>query len=111
MKEIPCRPWNGLGSVIGDLTEGQKILFEDVRCRLEAEIQKDHYLSEKYFADLIGVDPKTLKNDRAPSGAGRYPVGIRFGGSHRMRYARLDVHDWLAFEELKARTCRVHRCR
>ena len=111
MNAIPCGPWNGLGSVIGDLTEGQKILVEEVRGRLEAEIQKDPYLSEKDFADLIGVDPKTLKNDRAPSGAGRYPVGIRFGGSHRVRYARHDVLEWLAYEEWKARTCRVHRCR
>lgn len=97
--------------MIGRLTKEQRVLLEAVRIRLEGEIRQDAYLQEKEFADLIGVEQKTLKNDRAPSGAGRYPVGIRFAGSHRIKYARQDVLNWLAYEELKARTYRVHRCR
>ena len=111
MNATPRHPWNGLKGPPVHLTREQDDLLAAIRRRLEDEIREDPYISEVEFAELIGVEPKTLKNDRAPSGAGRYPVGLRFGGSHRMQYVRHDVLDWLAYEELKARVCRVDRCR
>jgi hypothetical protein len=111
MNTIPNARWNGLESVTGSMTKEQKDLLDVVRCRLENAIRQDIYLSEMEFAKLILIDQKTLKNDRAPSGAGRYPVGIRFGGSRHIKYARQDVVDWMAHEELLHRMRRVHRCR
>lgn len=111
MNDMENLPWTGLEQVVVGMTPEQEQLLQIVRERLDGEITREVYLSERDFANLIGVDQKTLKNDRAPSGAGRYPLGIRFGGSRHIHYARQDVVDWMAHQELRQRMRRVHRCR
>ena len=103
--------WLGLEPLLADLTPHHRELVESARTRIDRSLPEGTYMAEDVFAAMIKVDRKTLKNDRAPSGPGRYPIAIRHGGSRWVAYMRHDVVDWLAHEEMLARTRRIHRCR
>ena len=103
--------WLGLEPLLDELTSQQRELLESSRTRIDSDLPKDTHVMEQVFAEMIKVDRKTLKNDRTPSGPGRYPVAIRYGGSRLVSYLRHDVVDWLAYQQMRARMRRIHRCR
>lgn len=82
--------------------------WQEVRSRLESDLPASPYFTSEELAALIRVEPKTLANDRSPSGAGAYPISIRVG--RKNLYPRCEVLDWLADRELESRTRRIHRC-
>ena len=108
---ILCPRWLGLEPLLDDLTPQQRKVLESARARIDGDLPKGTHVMEPVFAEMIKVDRKTLKNDRTPSGLGRYPLAIRYGGSRLVSYLRHDVVDWLAHEEMLARMRRIHRCR
>lgn len=82
--------------------------WQEIRSRLDSDLPASRYFTSEELAELIRVEPKTLANDRSPSGAGAYPISIRVG--RKRLYPRCEVLDWLANRELESRTRRIHRC-
>lgn len=84
--------------------------LEQIKERMDRELPAQTYLTEKDLCDAIRVRAKTLKNDRAPGGAHRYPVALRFAGGE-IQYLRSEVIEWMANWEMHSRTVHIHRCR
>ena len=90
------------------LTPAMQSLVREVRSRLESEMPTSPYYTRHELAELIRVDAKTLANDKSPSGAQAYPIGVRIG--RQCVYPRHDVLDWLAQREVESRVRRINRC-
>lgn len=88
----------------------QLLTLEQVKERLERDLLSDATLTEKQLAMAILVNVKTLKNDRGPKGAHRYPAAFRYAGGS-WQYVREEVVAWMAHWEMLTRSTRVHRCR
>lgn len=80
-----------------------------IRARLDRSVRTDEYMTDAEFAALLRKPLKTLQNQRALE-PGRYPQPMCIGGGRIRLHARDEVLDWLAQEELTARSRTVHRC-
>lgn len=88
----------------------QQLTLERVKERLERDLPPGATLTEEQLALAILVKVKTLKNDRSPGGAHRYPAAFRYAGGS-WQYVREEVVDWMAHWEMLTRSIRVHRCK
>ena len=88
----------------------QQLTLEQIKERLDRDPPPGATLTEKQLAMAILVNVKTLKKDRGPKGAHRYPGGVRYAGGS-WQYLREEVIDWMAHWEMLTRSTRVHRCR
>lgn len=96
----PCAP-EPLASLVS---------FDSIRTRLNEDLPPGPYLSDKTFAKLLGVSTKTLCNQRSMKPL-RYPMPLKIGDCREGKHVRAEILDWLAREEVEARTRIVHRCR
>ncbi len=86
------------------------VSFDTIRARLNEDLPPGPYLSDKAFAKLLGASTKTLCNQRATKPL-RYPMPLKIGDCREGKHVRAEILDWLAHEEVEARTRIVHRCR
>lgn len=84
-------------------------LFESICARLDEDLPRGVYISNKEFAKLLGIAMKTLANLRSAKPL-RYPTPMKLGGGRDGKHVRSDIVHWLAVEEFRARTQIVHRC-
>lgn len=83
-------------------------LFESIRARLDDDLPRGVYISDKEFAKLLGIEMKTLANVRSAKPL-RYPKPMKLGGGRDGKHVRCDIVHWLAVEEFQARTHIGHR--
>lgn len=83
-------------------------LFESICARLDQDLPRGAYISDKEFAKILGITLKTLANNRSVKPK-RYPMPLKLGDCREGKHVRSDVVNWLAVEEFRARTQIVHR--
>ena len=81
--------------------------FEAIKARLESELPQVLSLTREELAAILRIHPKTLANDAAPRGAGRYPPHVCDGG--KALYRRHIVIEYLAKNEWDSLMRHVHR--
>lgn len=86
-----------------------KELLQEITTRLEREVPQGVYINDKWLAEALGIKHKTLINKRG-SKSGRYPEPLHMGEGQTGLHPRRELIQWLAKEELRARTRRVHKC-
>jgi predicted DNA-binding transcriptional regulator AlpA len=86
-----------------------QVLFDSICVRLDRDLPRGPYLSDKKFAEILGVAMKTLANNRSVKPE-RYPKPLKLCDCREGKHVRSEIIEWLAREEFKARTQIIHRC-
>lgn len=86
-----------------------QVLYDSICVRLERDLPRGPYLSDKEFSEILGIAMKTLANNRSVKPE-RYPKPLKLGDCREGKHVRSDIIEWLAREEFKARTQVIHRC-
>lgn len=86
-----------------------KELLEQIVARLEQDVPDKLYISDQWLADVLGIAHKTLIN-RRHSSPGSYPKPLHMAQGQSGLHVRRELIQWLAKEELHAKTRRVHKC-
>ncbi|NML48036.1 hypothetical protein HHL11_30085 [Ramlibacter sp. G-1-2-2] len=90
---------------------GSKDLLAQIVSRLEQEVPPGPYVPDKWLAQVLGISQKTLINRRGNKHKrDQYPQPLHLAGGQGGVHVRRDLIDWIAREELRARTRRVHKC-
>jgi hypothetical protein len=84
-------------------------LLAAIVARLQREVPQKPYLPDQWLAETLGIEPKTLMNRRSQK-RGQYPTPMHIAGSQGGLHVREEIIVWLAGEELRARTRRIHKC-
>lgn len=84
-------------------------LFAQIVSRLENEVPPGLYVPDGWLAHTLGITLKTLINRRGNK-TSTYPRPLHLAGGQGGMHVRSDLIDWLAREELRARTRRAHKC-
>jgi len=84
-------------------------LLQEISERLEQDVPAGPYVPDKWLAGALGVAHKTLMNRRVTK-PGRYPEPLHLFDGQAGMHPRREIVEWLAREEMRAKTRRVHKC-
>ena len=84
-------------------------LYDSIYARLDKDLPTGPYIADSVFAGLMGLSRKTLRNRRTLADHG-YPIPLKIANCRDGKHVRAEIVDWMAKQELAARTTIVHRC-
>lgn len=105
--QLTSEPCKSSASTLPEMDNRE--LLEQITTRLEQEVPEGPYVPDKWLAAALGIAPKTLINRRIDNPE-RYPKPIHMFDGQTALHPRRELVHWLAREEMRARTRRIHKC-